>query len=160
MPQDIGPSEVFAVNFAALAREVAMDILPLPDILRLHQVDDETWAQVQANQNFQKQLAGLVADWNSATNTRERVKIKAATALEAQLEVLVNDIADNTIPLNQRVEAAKLLARLGDLDGQQATGAGERFQISINIGDQHREVEVRTINARALDTVIPEEEDD
>ena len=39
-------------------------------------------------------------------------------------------------------------------------GAGERFSISINIGDQHREVEVRTVNARALDTVIPEEEDD
>lgn len=156
MPQEIGPSEVFAVNFAALAREVAMDILPLPDILRLHQIDDEQWQHVQANQNFQKQLAGLVQDWNSASNTRERVKVKAATALEAQLEVLVNDIADSTIPLNQRVEAAKLLARLGDLDGARPEGAGERFQISINIGDVKREVEVvRTINA----TVIPEEEE-
>jgi hypothetical protein len=159
MPQDIGRSEVFAVNFAALAREIAMDILPLPDILRLHQIDDEQWMQVQSNPTFQRQVAGLVQDWQSAVNVRERMKIKAATALEAQLEVLVGDIADLSIPLGQRVEAAKLLARLGDLDGQRVEGVGERFAISINIGDVHREVEVKTISGTALGVpVIPEEE--
>lgn len=156
MTTDIGPSEVFAVNFAALARELAMDILPLSDILRLHQIDDDSWTKIQANQNFQRQLDELVKEWNSATNVRERMKIKAATALEAQLEVIVQDIADPGIPLTQRVEAAKLLARLGDLDGQREQGIGERFSISINIGDVHRNVEVRPM--KVIDgTAIPED---
>jgi hypothetical protein len=104
---------------------------------------------------FQAMLSGLVKEWESADNTRERVKIKAATALEAQLEVYVSDIADNSIPLAQRVEAGKFLARLGQLDGSRDAGIGERFSIAINIGSLTREVEVtKTINASV--TAIPE----
>lgn len=159
MPQDIGRSEVFAVNFAALAREIAMDILPLADILRLHQLDDEQWMQVQANPSFQRQVSSLVQEWNSATNVKERTRTKAATGLESVLEVLVSDITDPLIPLGQRVEAAKLLARLGELDGAREQALGERFSISINIGDVTREVEVKTINATAVGSgVIPEGE--
>ena len=38
------PAEVFAVDFAALAREIAMDIFPVETILSLHQLGDEEWA--------------------------------------------------------------------------------------------------------------------
>jgi hypothetical protein len=155
MATDMQRSEIFAVNFAALAREIAMNILPVEDILRLHQLSDEEWQKIQGDMQFQAMLSGLVKEWESADNTRERVKIKAATALEAQLEVYVSDIADNSIPLAQRVEAGKFLARLGQLDGSRDAGIGERFSIAINIGSLTREVEVtKTINASV--TAIPE----
>ena len=50
------------------------------------------------------------------------MRIKAATGLESQLEIYIRDIADPTIPLTQRVEAGKFLARLGELDGQHLGG--------------------------------------
>lgn len=117
-------TELFAVDFAALAREIAMDIFPLKDILLLHQLDDMEWLRIQANPKFQAMLEGMVRDWNSALNTKERVKIKASTGLESILENYIRDIADGSIPLGQRVEAGKFLARLGELDGQQIIGAG------------------------------------
>jgi len=154
MANTVGRSELFAVNFAALAREIAMDVLPLDQILRLHELSDDDWVKVQQNPSFQAMLADLVKSWNSAGNTRERVKIKAASALEAQLEVYVADISDLSIPLAQRVEAGKFLARLGELDGNLGTAPGQAFAITLNIGAVHREVEVRP---KLIEGIIPEE---
>lgn len=138
------PLEIFAVNFAALAREIAMDILPLHQILQLHQLDDEAWMRIQRNPQFQEQIASMSRDWQSASNVRERVKTKAATGLEAELEIYVQEIGDRSIPLIQRVEAGKFLARLGELDGARGDGSpgGTPFSITINIGEVQRRVEV------------------
>jgi hypothetical protein len=137
-------SEVFAINFAALAREIAMDILPIGDILALHQISESDWEKIQKNKLFQDQVAQLTRDWMSAANTRERVKIKAATGLESQLETYIAEIGDNSVPLIQRVEAGKFLARLGELDGGRAEGApGEKFSISITIGNVEKHIDVK-----------------
>ena len=152
-------SEIFAINYAALAREVAMDILPIAQILQLHQLSEEDWARIQGHKVYQETVAGLVREWESATNVRERVKIKAATGLELQLEVYVSEISDTAIPLAQRVEAGKFLARLGELDGNRdVMGAGgSAFSISINIGDVHRQVDVapKIIDGMAIPEVEP-----
>ena len=97
--------------------------------------------KIQANTKFQEMLRGLISEWQGAANTRERVRIKAATGLEMQLEQYILDIADPKIPLAQRVEAGKFLAKLGELDGSQlAVGAGgAAFQINLNIGAHHIE---------------------
>lgn len=128
-------NEVFAVDFALLAREIAMDIFPLEDIIRLHQLSDVEWTRLSENRKFQEMIASMAREWEGALNTRERIKVKAQTALEAQLEIYVRDIADPSIPLAQRVEAGKFLARLGEMDGGKGDGSGQ-FVISLNIGDR------------------------
>lgn len=131
--------ELFAVEFAALAREIAMDILPIDQILQLHRMTDEEWLLIQSNPRFQAMLLEKIREWNAAASTRDRVKIKAATGLEAVVEIYIREIANGNIPLNQRVEAGKFLARLGELDGAKEIlggGGGGGFSISINIGDQ------------------------
>jgi len=139
LPQE----EVFAVDFAALAREIAMDIFPLKQILELHRLTDEEWLRVQETPKFQQMLAELLAEWNATASTRERVKMKAATGLESVLEVYIRDINDPAIPLAQRVEAGKFLARLGELDSQGiGQGSEGRFQIVFNIADATRKVDV------------------
>lgn len=159
MATDDDPREVFAVNFAALAREVAMDILPLSDILELHQLTLEDWERIQAQPKFQQMLTGLIQEWNSASNVRERVKVKAATGLEMQLEVYIHDIADPDIPLAQRTEAGKFLARLGELDGKEFLGGpgGGAFQINLNIGTVEKKVDIRQIEGQATRGVLPPE---
>lgn len=153
------PNEIFAVDFAALAREVAMDILPLQQILELHRLTDAEWVRIAAHPKFIEMLTSMVRDWNAAANTGERVRVKAQTGLESQLEIYIRDIGDTDIPLNQRVEAGKFLARLGELDGRgeligQTVGSG--VTININTGNGQKTVSL-TANAPVLEL---EAEDD
>lgn len=153
MTTDLQAEEVFAVDFAALAREIAMDIFPLADILRLHQLSDQEWQRIQDNPKFQAVLRELVAEWNATASTRERVKLKSSTGLESVLEVYIRDINDPGIPLAQRVEAGKFLARLGELDGAiGGAGGGSGFSITLNIGETTKRVDMgpRTISATAI----------
>ena len=71
--------EIFTIEFATLAREIAMDIFDIPDILKLHQLSDVEWAKIQENPRFQAMLKSMILEWNSASNTRERVKVKVAS---------------------------------------------------------------------------------
>ena len=127
------PTTVFAVDLASLAREIAMDIFPTEQVLAIHQLDDAEWQRICVNPKFQDMLASMTREWQSAANTRDRVKAKAATGLEAMLEVYIREIGDDTIPLTQRVEAGKFLARLGELDGNDKVGSGGGGGVTINI---------------------------
>lgn len=150
---DFPQSEVFAIEFAQLAREIAMDIFPISDIVALHRLTDEEWQRVQRNPKFNQMVADMAAEWNSAANTRERVRIKAATGLESILETYIRDITDPSIPLNQRVEAGKFLARVGELDNTQQIlggGGGSGFHITLNIGNEVKSLDAPLIDARVL----------
>lgn len=129
--------DIFAIELAALAREIAMDILPIDQILQLHKMSDEEWQQIQENPRFKSMLADMVREWNATTSTRDRVRAKASTGLESVLETYIRAIADDSVSLAQRVEAGKFLARLGELDGQKeilSGGGVGGFSISINLG--------------------------
>ena len=141
-------NEIFAVDLAAVAREVAMDILPIEEIQRLHQLSDERWIEITQNHKFQHMLHSMQVEWNAASNVPERVKAKASTAVEALLEVYVRDIMDPGIPLAQRVEAGKFLAKLGELGEKNVFGAasGERFSITLNIGASETHADVKQID--------------
>jgi hypothetical protein len=124
-------------NFSRLAREIAMDILELDEILALHQLDAEDWERIHSDVRFQKMLADMRAQWNSAENTKERVRVKAATGIEMALDSVVLELMSPAIPLGQRVQAFQMLAKLGDLEvkpDQPVIQPGDRVQISINIG--------------------------
>lgn len=121
----------YAVDLAALAREIAMDIWPVEQVIEIHKLSDEEWQRIQANPRFQEMLASIQREWFSAGNTRERVRVKAATGLEAMLETYIREIGDETIPLTQRVEAGKFLARLGELESGNTNAAGGGVIINI-----------------------------
>lgn len=125
-----------AVDFATLAREIAQDIFEVGDIIALHKLSDEEWQRIQAHPRFIAMLGEMQRSWHSAENTAQRIRIKAQTGLETQLETYIRDIGDAEIPLTQRVEAGKFLARLGELDGQGKMGGAEggNFHITLNIG--------------------------
>jgi hypothetical protein len=151
---DVPQAEVFAIEFSALAREIAMDIFPPSEIVALHRLTEDEWDRVQSNPKFQQMVADMSAEWNSAANTRERVKVKAATGLESVLETYIRDIADPAIPLNQRVEAGKFLARVGELDNAQnimGGGGGSGFHIQLNIGTDVKTYDGPMIDSKAIE---------
>jgi hypothetical protein len=151
-PTPQAPAELLAYDFAALAREIAMDIFELKDILYVHKLTDTEWQKIQANPKFQEMVASMTAEWNSAANTKERIRIKSSTGLEAVLETYINDIRDTTIPLGQRVEAGKFLAKIGEIDTANIIGGaagGSGFSVTLNIGTS--QVQVRNAHPRVIE---------
>jgi len=155
-PTKIDENTIFAVDFATLAREIAQDIFSVDQIVALHRLDDAEWLQIQQHPKFVAMLADMQREWNSAANTRERVRVKAQTGLETQLEVFIRDINDPGIPLSQRVDAGRFLARLGELDGQTQsnTAAGSGITINIVTGNHN---EPLSITAKAAPPLIQHE---
>lgn len=129
---DLPPTEM-----ARLAREIAMDIRELPDVLKLFALTPEQYARIRLSPFFIQALAAANVEWNSALNTHERIRLEAACALEDALPSLSARMKNNGEALPGVVEAGKLFAKiagLGERD-QNAGAPGERFTITINLGD-------------------------
>lgn len=131
------------VNLAKLAREIAIDMLPIEDVLRLNQIEDADWERIQQDPRFDKMLGQMITDWNAASNVRQRVALKAATGFESFLEHLIHEGHNPNCPLSQKVELGKLLARLGELEAERSGFAsGQQFGIYINIHQPDKDVNV------------------
>lgn len=124
-----------------LAREVAADIQPLETILNLYSLDRDAWDKLKANRKFQDLLFAEAEAWNSAQNTQDRVKLKAASMLEEFLPELNNRLHDIDEALPAKIEGVKVLTKIAGI-GERADGAGggggERFTVTINLGEDSK----------------------
>lgn len=130
------PALIPATNLSKLAREIAMDIFEQQDIQAAHKLSDDQWTAILGNPDFQRMLGEMIVDWRSASGTRERIKIKSQTAVEALIDSIYVEITNASIPFTQRVDGLKMLAKLGDLGERDAivAGGGGAVQININLG--------------------------
>jgi hypothetical protein len=119
-----------------LAREIAMDIQPIDNILRDNGVDGDQWENIQANTRFRMLLETETSAWGSALNTQERLRLKSAAALEEWLPELFTRMNDRNENLNAKVEAGKLISRWAGVGGTgtQTVEGGEKFSVTINLG--------------------------
>lgn len=139
-----------------LAREIAMDMRPLEEILEIHEITPTNWERLRENTQFQALLRSEIEAWNSATNTSERVKIKALAFVEEALPEFYARAHDPKEPLNAKVEVLKTVAKFAGVGGSQfdASMAGEKFSVTINLGaDQQLKIE------KTLPTQVIEHED-
>lgn len=119
-----------------LAREIAMDILPIETILAMYELTPEDLEEIKQSTYFQRVLQGELEAWNCAVNTKQRVEIKSASLVEHALAAINTLIHDTNQSASARVEAVKTVAKLGNLgltnvaDG----GGGEMFKVVINLG--------------------------
>jgi hypothetical protein len=124
------------LDLITLAREIAMDIQPLENILQARSISDKTWSKLQKNPRFAALIASETEAWQTALNTQERVKIKSAAMLELWLPTLHLRMNDTKETLTGVVEAGKMLSRLAGIgvNGEVVANIGERFSITINMG--------------------------
>lgn len=124
-------------KLVALARELAMDILPLEVICNNLKIDPNQLQTILKLPRFQAMLSEQSTVWGSALNTAERVKVKALASLELWLEELHERLHDPKETLSSKIEGGKLLAKIAGAGVEKAevTGLGERFQLTINIGN-------------------------
>lgn len=131
------------VNLAKLAREIAIDMLPVEEVLRFNQISDEDWEKIQADPRFDAMLASMINDWNAAGNVKQRVQLKAATGFESFMEHLIEEGHNPNVPLSQKVELGKLLVKIGELEAQRdGLAGGQQMLVQINIGEEPKNVSV------------------
>lgn len=129
LPEDL---ELLALK---VAREIAMDLYEIDDILKNNSISAETYEKLTRNPYFQKLVEQAIAEWKSSPNTAERVKFKAAAQVEEWLKEANAMAHDRSQPLSARVELMKLVKTLAGV-GERGPleGSGERFSVTINLG--------------------------
>lgn len=119
-----------------LAREIAMDILPLETILETHEITQDEFNAYKNNPMFQRALSEQVMAWNSALNTHDRVKLKAAASIEGVLEELHGRMHDRSESLMAKAKVAELVAKLAGMAQPASAQSGANgFSVTINLGN-------------------------
>jgi len=123
-----------------LAREIAMEIRSIEEILDLLKIDDERYDDICAMPRFQAYLKSALEEWNSATNTGERVKVKSLAFIEEALPEFFARVHDRTETLSAKTEALKAVARFAGLGGPVTPqgNAADRMTVTINLGADHQ----------------------
>lgn len=142
LPPDYPSVPTFVYNdiqIVKLAREIAMDIHPIDKVLQANSISPQEFERIKKLPRFTQVLEAEVASWHSATNTNQRVRVKAAAMMEEWLPELYQRINDHKESLMHKVKAGELVARLGEMglppEKAGAAGAVDRVNITINLGN-------------------------
>ena len=134
----------FELTLLKLAREIAMDIKPVEDILKTLEITPENWETIQQNPYFQGVLRAEIEAWNAAQNTAERVKLKTLAMVEEALPEFYARMHDPKEPLPAKTDVLKTISKFAGIGGSNfdASMGGERLSVTINLGaDQTLRIE-------------------
>jgi hypothetical protein len=135
-----------------LAREIAMDIQSIEDILKHHQVTGSQWEEIQQNPRFNSYLRGAVEEWQSATNTAERVKLKSMAFVEEALPEFFARAHDPKEPLAAKTEVLKTIAKFAGVGGSvEGALSGEKMIVTINLGADNQLRIERDVTPQVID---------
>ena len=122
-----------------LAREIAMDIHTIEDVLKIHEVTQGQWDAIRELPTFQNYLRNALQEWNSASNTSERVRLKSLHFVEEALPEFYARAHDKDENLLHKTEILKTVAKLAGLDKLGTEGSiGEKLSVTINLGSDHQ----------------------
>jgi len=136
-----------------LAREIAKDMHPLETILEVNKIGVDQWETIQNNPRFQRLLESEIADWNSASNASERVRLKSIHFVEEVLPEFYARANDPRESLAAKTEVLKTVARFAGIgsSGGEIGGAGEKFTVTINLGaDKSLKIE-KTVTPQVIE---------
>jgi hypothetical protein len=165
LPADYGPVPMQVIDdmtLIKLAREIAMDVREIDEILELHGIDASTFERLLRHTRFVEVLSAERAAWQSAINTHERVKLKAGAMIEEFLPTLYARLHDREESLMNVVKGAELAAKLAEMGASSAKLNGDsvdRVSITINLGAEKKVTYERDITPKVINN-DPTESDD
>lgn len=124
--------------FLRLAREIAMDILPIDTILANHNITPDDWARIQVHPRFIQLLISNQEAWGSSLNTAERVRVKSLAMVEEVLPEFYSRMHDARELLSGKVEVLKTIARFAGVSEKSGDVLGEKFSVTINLGGDEK----------------------
>lgn len=141
---------------AHLASEIASDLIALPDILERHQITNAHLQVLTQQTEFNQMLEEFTRDWKSPMNVKERIRLKAALAIEDGLADMYHIFRNTDLAPAARLDAYKQLVTLSDTAPSRDSGGegGSGFSITINVGNQgEKDVTPITIEGQASEGV-------
>jgi hypothetical protein len=139
--------ENFSVPQAvALARDLVIQMYDRATILKMHKLTDAQALTLEQNDYFKKLMHELAIEWNAPKSAQDRLAVQTAVGLETVLPAAIARISIKNEPLAGVAQLVKVLA---DIAGANATAKqkgppGEKFTITINIGEDKDEVYHKT----------------
>lgn len=146
------------MKLVKLAREIAMGIKDLPDVLFDNSLTQLEFERISELPHFRKMLESEVAAWQSANNTAERVKLKAGAMIEEYLPELYARLNDRDEPLMGKIKAMELISKMagyGAADIPVAGKPGDRVHVIINLGADHRLEYRKTLPPKVIEHETP-----
>jgi hypothetical protein len=146
-----------------LARQIAMGIKDVPDILSDNGLTVQQFDDVKRMPHFVRLLESEVKAWGAAENTNGRLKIKAAAMLEEYLPEFYARLNDRNEPLMAKIKALELAARIagfGDRDVAPTGTPGDKVHVVINLGADMRSEYIKVLPHKVIEheaTPAPED---
>lgn len=166
LPPDYLPTLPIAakqeIDIVKLAREIAMDLRELPQILEHHCIDPKRFEEIKRNPYFTRVLAAEVEAWESAVNTGERVRIKAAAAVEEWLPELYKRIVNPKEDLLKAVKGGELMVKMAGLNAEdsKAGNPSDKVVITINMGTDNKLQAIKTVTPQVIEQSVVEVADE
>lgn len=146
-------STVEEATLRTLAIELAKDILEPEQILGNLGLSLGAYDVIKNTRAFKELFTQALTEWKSAANTQKRVKLLAATTVEAALPTFWADFNNPQEALATRVALLNALAKIGGLGQQEqserAALPGQTFKLEIHLADRRETI---TINAPTIDS--------
>lgn len=153
-PLDIAAANMTGdVLLVCIAREIAIDHYTPEEISERYKLGEEQWQRIINSPRFKELVHQEIVSWQSATNTSERTKLKAAAMLEEWLPEAFTRMHDAAETLSAKTELAKLVARLAGagMNDLATANAGEKFTVNINLGADNQIKFEKTVTTKVID---------
>lgn len=140
LPRRVDPLKAPEARLRYMARELAMDIVEVENLLQSLDMDVEEWDRLTQHPMFKKLYAEEKERWNSSLNTKERVEIKTWSIIEMALEQFQQYLHDPNFSDNAKVALFTAMQKQVGIGNKEATASdpGQRVQIEINLGADHK----------------------
>lgn len=130
-----GAPEYLSVT-TSLAMELASQLTEPSEIFERHGISEEDSVKLLGNEAFQRMVKEAKTEWDSDSNIKDRIRLKAQMALEELLLPTFVLAKDPRVPPPSRTDAVKLFERLSSVtqSAEDFSGAGPKFILNISLG--------------------------
>jgi hypothetical protein len=124
-----------------LATGIAKGVEDDDELLKRLGFTREDYDELAETRTFKLILNQATSEWEGASNTHKRIRLKAAVNVEQALPHFYQAMVDPKEPLSSKVKALEIVARIGNLGNPDVLppGGGQFFKLEINLGAGRRE---------------------
>lgn len=151
MPNEITTiSDADEVTLLSLAREIAMDIRDIDEILKSHEISRNDFETIAKLPRFQALLAEAAQSWSAAENVEKRLKLKMSCMLEESLPELFARLHEAGGLTPAKVKLVEVLMRGAGVGVTDVGNGAEKVSITINMGAEKVSVEAVSTPSKTI----------
>ena len=124
------------IRLRELARGIITGIEEPEDVLKRLEFTLDEYTALTETRMFRLMLTQAQSEWDGASNTHKRIKLKAAVNIEEALPHFYKAMVNPNEPLSSKVKAFEAISKVAGLGQPEpvAAGNGQFFNLQINLG--------------------------